>query len=249
MLTVTVFVIYRGKKNFDDAYKMSTFEDVKNIDFSTKTAVHGYLRIIQMTLPSDNIYYDNIPSLIYYLCVLYYYIKECFDPDHCHHDYKLCNDNTLVTKPMDSDDGVVYLSKIVSAGINRWKFKLNIGNNYGTSMTIGVWKDNRALDNSTLLMYEENKRFYGYQLASLYLTDGDNGRRCEYSPNSDKEFVDGDIIEMILDLNKMELRYMVNEHDYGIAFKDIENTSYRGALSFYDEDHSIEFIEYKYDEC
>ena len=36
-------------------------------------------------------------------------------------------------------------------------------------MTIGVWKENRALDNSKLLMYEESERFYGYQLGSLYL--------------------------------------------------------------------------------
>ena len=119
----------------------TTLEDVKYIDQNAKDLVNGYLKRINV----DKTFHDDIPSLVYYWCLLYYHIKECFDAENCHRDYELDKDNTIVKKRQDSNFGVVYLSKVVSKGIHRWKFQLHIGNNYGTSITIGVWKNNRQL--------------------------------------------------------------------------------------------------------
>ena len=49
---------------------------------------------------------------------------------------------------------------------------------------------------------------------------------------------------MILDLNKYTLSYKCNDKDYGIAFQDIEQTTYRAAVGFYHQQDSIEFISY-----
>ena len=40
---------------------------------------------------------------------------------------------------------------------------------------------------------------------------------------------EGDIIDMYLDLNNFELKYSINDKDYGKAF-DVENTSYRAVV-------------------
>ena len=49
---------------------------------------------------------------------------------------------------------------------------------------------------------------------------------------------------MVLDLNKKELRYIWNSEDCGVAFRNIEDTSYRAVVSFYDEDYSIKLLQY-----
>ena len=53
---------------------MATFkvEELRKIDQSSKDSVYGYLRRIQSTFPSDNVYY-NIPSLVFYWCLLYFW--------------------------------------------------------------------------------------------------------------------------------------------------------------------------------
>ena len=64
-----------------------------------------------------------------------------------------------------------------------------------------------------------------------------NGWRCKAS----------DQVEMILDLNKYEIRYVIPStyNDKGvIAFEDIEKTSYRAAIAMHDYDDKIEFISY-----
>ena len=43
----------------------------------------------------------------------------------------------------------------------------------------------------------------------------------------------GDILEMILNLNQYTLRYKINGKDYGVAFEDIEKTKYRAAIFMY----------------
>ena len=62
-----------------DSY-MTTLELVKDVDSKTKDIVNGFLRRIQLLLPSDiyDIYHDNIPDLISYFCILYFYIREYF---------------------------------------------------------------------------------------------------------------------------------------------------------------------------
>ena len=43
--------------------------------------------------------------------------------------------------------------------------------------------------------------------------------------------VEGDIIEMELDLNNLTIKYIINGKDYGIAFNNIENCNYRAAVT------------------
>ena len=52
---------------------------------------------------------------------------------------------------------------------------------------------------------------------------------------------DGDILEMILDLNDRTLRFKMNDKDYGIAFDEVDTNvvGYRLALTMCECDESI----------
>ena len=56
-----------------------------------------------------------------------------------------------------------------------------------------------------------------------------SGRPCYYANCRWRET--GDILEMILDLNEKTLRYILNGKDCGIAFNDIDDGSYRLAVT------------------
>ena len=57
-----------------------TFKLMKlsRIDSNTKNTVFGYMRKAQLLFPKNNIYY-NIPMLIQYICLSYYYIGMVLD--------------------------------------------------------------------------------------------------------------------------------------------------------------------------
>ena len=56
-----------------------------------------------------------------------------------------------------------------------------------------------------------------------------------------------DVIEMILDLNKLELKYMVNEIDFGVFFDKsmLEQTSYRAMVSVWGVGSVIKLLCYE----
>ena len=63
--------------------------------------------------------------------------------------------------------------------------------------------------------------------------DRDYGRTC----------VDGDIVEMILNLYDLTLSYKINNKDYSKAF-DVEKTSYRAAISSYYKNDKFTLLSY-----
>ena len=57
--------------------------------------------------------------------------------------------------------------------------------------------------------------------------------------------VSADIIDMILNLKDKTIRFMVNDEDWGIAWKSIGQTSYKAVFSANEKHDSIEFISYQ----
>merc|ERR1712176_716950 len=51
------------------------------------------------------------------------------------------------------------------------------------------------------------------------------------------QYKDGDIVEMILDMEKRTLRYKVNDMDQGIPFENIEKKKYKAAVYMYAHHH------------
>ena len=99
---------------------MSFLKDVDEIDGVTKDSVNGFSREIRSTLP-DEVYYD-IPALVSYMCLLYFYMKELFDAEYIHPSFALSEDKETLKKKAQ-EYGNVYLTPIAVTGVYKWKFK------------------------------------------------------------------------------------------------------------------------------
>ena len=220
-----------------------TLETVKHIDTKTKYIVDGFVRRAQKLFPSNIVQY-TISTLIIHWILLYYYQQDEFDPTKHTDSYVLTKNNTLVTLYQDMNgNGSAYLSKIARSGIHKWKFKLIRANDDDWYMSIGVFNLNHTINIKKRVDNFYNNEAYGWIVNSqdALRGRGSQGRYCE------KRYVTGDIIEMILDLNKMELRYIANEEDLGAVVTNIPKAEYKAVVSMNWERDQIELLSYSVD--
>ena len=202
-------------------------DDFKTIDTRTQDLIDGYIKIIQQSLPTDNVYYI-IPALVIRWILLYFYIRDQFDRNHCADCYTISDDNYIITKSPTDTTGCVYCSQIRRHGIHRWRFKLRNVTANQTFIVIGIWKVNHEMNvNSDLWQWSAQGKAYGWIVNYKRKINGDKSEWYSYGK---KECVTGDVIEMILDLNKMKLSYFCNGEDYGRAYKSLEKTGYKAVV-------------------
>ena len=222
---------------------MSTLVAMKIMDQQTKDIVHGYTRCVQDSFPDDSIFY-TISEIIIHWILLYVHPHDIFDAKNTHCTYKLSQDKLAVTKEEYSNEGCCYLTRRAEKGIHTWQFRLTQVDPDLYSVTIGVYKTTYALDPSDAVRTAPGKYVYGWMLCDdeeTYLV-GD-GQKAE-NENYAKSCQQGDIVEMILNLNESNFRYKVNGEDYGIAFDNIEETEYVATVSMYEENDTIEIMSY-----
>ena len=226
-----------------------SLKNVKGIKQESRNIVFGFVRRVQESMPKDIVYY-TIPKLIIYWCLLYFHQQDTFDPQNCSTNFELSMDNTLVTNIKKSGRGAsAYLSeKVKNGAVHRWRFQVFPLSK--KAMTIGVWKTKYPI--STTSSYFITRGFcksYGWIITGNKLSKGDvneltiNNKRKRYGK---RICVGGDIIDMILDLDRKELRYMRNEEDYGVAFENIEDTEYVAAIDMSGEQDLIQIISYQH---
>ena len=108
-------------------------------------------------------------------------------------------------------------------------------------MSIGIFKTKNKVECATGTRVDKFGTDLGYGWIVNYrqLTS-----RTRYGT---RECASGDIIEMILDFNKLTLSYTVNGdiNNWGIAWKNIEQTSYRAVVSANQAGDGIQFLSYQ----
>ena len=162
---------------------VNSFEDVKFIRQHYKDIVFGFIRKCQSLLPTDNIYY-TIPSLVSHWCLLYFYIKEHFDPDCCGSNIVLSENNTIATI-QHQNESVVMLRNIVESGVHRWKFQLIVYHGYMT--VIGIFKTKKTAKlNNQLCFNHYRGKAYGFEMQGANTIYGDDiaKKNLEYLANS-----------------------------------------------------------------
>ena len=100
------------------------FKQLKSIKKDTRFTVFGYVRQNENKLSL----YCNIPSMISYLCLSYYYHGEYFEK--AGHDIQISNDKMTVTKVTQECnwDNAAYGKTWIDSSIDqivKWKFKIN----------------------------------------------------------------------------------------------------------------------------
>ena len=239
----------------------SKFMRLSNVDDKTKKIVFGFIRNSQNYFPQNNSYY-NIPDLVIQICLLYYLMNDKFDKKCIGESMKLNEKEQTITMENETSNSA-FLTNIIDHGIHHWRFKIKqcaklrgSENNWGGEWytTLGIWKvksdDNEEKLPINTYFSEKYKgsRSYGFAYNIGELLDIDGGLPKDSGNSTDDKFKYGikcttnDIIDMICDLEKYELRFNINTKKYGKAF-DIEKCKYRAVINLYTQSDSITLIQ------
>ena len=204
-----------------------------------ESGVNGYIREIEKNSFSNHAFYKEIPKIINDLCCEYYHeSKDRFHPKL--HGTKLKMQTVQAIHDNSFGTNSAFLSNIVSKGIHKWRFR-QIGQ---PATFIGII-DN-SIDFTKYFLYESYywelpSSSFGVLLEEGWLHGGDKGlyHKRQYCPLTRNN----DIIEMCLDFHNMELKFIINEKDYGKAF-DIAAGEYRAGVCLSWNSTGFELLQY-----
>ena len=203
-----------------------------------KSSVNGYIREIEEKSFSNDSFYKIIPMIINYLCMKYYHeSRDEFDPELHGTDMKVTDKEVSNMKDCYRS---AFLSNIVSKGIHKWKFQSIAG------QFIGICNDSVRNEWKYLNDWyycNTASSSYGLFLKTGQLRGGKKGlyHREKYCPPRSSC---GDVIEMCLDLNRMELKFVINDKDYGKAF-DVPPGNYRVGVCSHANATGFKLLEYE----
>ena len=196
------------------------FEDVKLIQQNHKDIVFGYIRGAQQLLPSNNPYY-NISTLVSHTILLFYVINEYFFKYGRH--VEVTDDRLTIKHIMGGYDTIYGSQRIESneSAIHKWRVKIITC--CSVNLYVGIDSSECKWINKPVM----------WQTKSINYSFKANGwKYCSdvFKSYSSVRIKDGDVIEMILDLSKSHLKFIINDtDDLGVAYNVIKNnqTKYR----------------------
>lgn len=195
--------------------------------------VYGYVRDIEKECEFLNIP-KEIPNLVY----LYQKLCDEWDIKNSHPDLTIFGNLSTIRLEMNDrtrTEMTAFGAQKVTEGIFKWRLKiisLKLGR-FDASPYIGIIEDT----DDNLKKYKTSGAWQqvGYQLCAgnsrlWWCGYGDKGANAERGYNCYWN-KNGDILEMILDLENDTLRFILNDKDCGVAFRNIKKTQYRLALT------------------
>ena len=132
-----------------------------------------------------------------------------------------------------------YGSATITEKVHKWLIKIMVlhrdEEKYLVAPYIGIIEDKEEYLRES--QNDDKWEDHGYQLCggrnsgyTYSQIEGGDHVTDHYGCIWDKE---GDVLEINLDLEKRTLAFKLNEKDYGVAFSNIKQTSYRLALTLY----------------
>lgn len=221
------------------------------MDVSPTELVGGFVREAQKLLSAQ----ARIPPLIEYLCLVYFVI-DCFDTGSIGSSMKLQQNGHKVTMMKDRPESA-FLRHVVDARCRHytWRFRFNrLRFAHFWTTTIGIWKCRKATSSSPKTdgiftidgAYPKDPAgashiAYGIAANKGTLVDPESGSGGDGGASFGKMCGTGDIVDMMLDFEKLELHFSVNGTAYGCAFA-VEDTEYRAAVNLSQKGDSIQIM-------
>ena len=230
---------------------MSTCIPQRNVDL-----VYGFIKHID--IPSQ------IPIEIIDICILYTNInKDSFDTTIDKDQLEII-DNQIFGNKNNATHQIVfhrknmYLNNIAINGIHIWKFQFLqqivacIGGagsalyNVLNGSSVGIFKTKyKTIHTGAFDKLTEDGRIpLGYAVGFTGLITKPNAF-SNRSKKFDFEMKNGDMMAMILNMNKLTLSIEVNDKDYGKAF-DVEDTEYRAVVTVGNNHDKWKLISYQH---
>lgn len=222
---------------------MTTFSTLKQADNDIKQTVFGFVREFQ-----DGNKDMIVPMAINYLCLQYYYIAEYFA--YANHKFIEMSENKLTIKNIDGYNGYsIYCHQWInsmSSMICKWIFKINHKqNNWSYIMQFGLTskqlENGEFCSNITVPNYGFRSDYFRIKNGTFY---GDT--KEQRKPENLKMFTSGDIITLILDLNRNAFICLINDKEE-LRFDDIQKSKdikYKMAWSLLNREDSITLLKY-----
>ena len=207
----------------------------KNIDQRTKDLISGYTRNAQTT----NI---NIPPLINYICALFYYVTDKWNKQRTTQNCQISDDE--LTMQSINENTTAFLTQIAKSGQHHWKFKINEwASGYAEHLIIGIVKDiaiEKVIQDQWIGKRENTSYCLDVSLNELNIHNKYNAWQGGYANNC-KE---GDIIDMYLDLDELELSFSIDDIHYGKAFDIDSGYGYVAAVSVWRDGSKLTLVSY-----
>ena len=159
--------------------------------------------------------------------------------EHFKANYLEIDDKSIINTADGYEYGSAYLKRVVYDGIHKWKFRID---KYRSGwQLIGVFKTKYNAITQTYFERNQNQS-YGFVLNNGWLSDPqtNGGKLKDYGVKC----VDGDIVEMTLNMIDLCLSFKINDIDYGKAF-DVEQTSYKAAVTLRNKDTKFTLLSYQ----
>ena len=205
----------------------SNFKQRKNATKKIICTVDGYIHEHQTYTRRTSSFY-NIPQLINYLVTCYYNASDSWNQKQIAKNMKIIRNCVMST--VTTTHGNAFLTNVIEEDKYMWKFRINT---MPSLLTIGIW--------NLQSQYPGTGKYYDMKIKNFtYCFDADLGLVEKNKNNNVYDYraygvdcTDGDIIKMILNMNDLTLSYAINGKNYGVAFTNIDKTSYKAVIYMY----------------
>ena len=225
-------------------------------------AVSNYVRDAQLLLPTEENNYYNIPEGIINICILFFGSIYEIDDEFTSDGIKI-EDNILTVANMNYN--YIYFKDIMSSAKYEWTFKMvkiathegnhdfffGIKNDKEQKLPTDLWSEagtpslylmgvyNFGYDETTSLPWITaddlpTNEAEIWQHTSKYITIDSKAKYGKY-------LKENDIVTMCVDMDKLELKFIINDVDYGVA-ATFEREEYRAVIMMFEEDDCVELL-------
>ena len=220
---------------------------VKQFTKKERFLVFGFTNINQELLDYKNNTFYIIPSLITFIILSYYGIKEEWEHDLKHADTDIDDERTIIKRRDVHYHSTTFGTNIIDSGIHKWTFKLIRNDNRTNSrIIIGITKEGsykQVIENNTLLSGRDDDCGFGYfcsKTSAFTLPSYNN-----YGININSF----DVIEMIFNYDTKTLKFIMDGKNYGDCPERIDDGfSYKMGVTLYDNHTSVQLLSYEHDQ-
>ena len=229
-----------------------SLQKLNEIDAKTKLVVGGFVRKCQILLPDASAFY-NIPPSIIDIILMYFYVTDEFDivSDNIEMRNKCKN---IVTKGRGWSCAYGKVCIHSESKIHcYWKVKLlkSTGNSF-----IGI-TNNRIVSSTNerrkAWQYNTEAKHVMYALFNRGALDsvegGERKRKYLNTFATDKVYNEGDVITIVLNLEKQVVKYLVNDEEISLYHEDIKigkDVIYYLAISACKRNQEMTIIKFGY---
>ena len=197
---------------------------IEDVDQLTKDIVFGFIRECEKLLLNNDIYI--IPSIIYHICINYYWMKEYFTLFGKH--MKL-NDEKNIIQNIDNFVDTAYGNIQIDNKLflYEWNFKII---KHFAEIAIGIESSNKHFIDGRFTNKDQNENeFYAMNHDGIRYSNKVREQFASYDISREN----GGTVKMIVNVKNKTISFVIDNKSLGIVFDDINFKTNKYNLAVY----------------